>query len=96
VSTHARTVLIRNGDIVGAYRHETAISDFQLTMQLDEEFCLPAVLGAITSAAEYKNHGMLTLQFRELTTFGRMVGELVVREERAGHNIGSHNIGSFC
>jgi hypothetical protein len=64
-------------------------------MQLDEEFCLPAVLGAIPSAAEYENHGMLTLQLGELTAFCSMVGEFVIGEKRAGHNIGSHNKGSL-
>jgi hypothetical protein len=57
---------------------------------LDEEFCLPPVLGAISSATEHENHGMLSLQFRELATFGGVVSEFVVRKEGAGPNIGSH------
>ncbi len=34
---------------------------------------------------------MRTLQFRELSTFCRMIGEFVVGKGRAGHNIGSHD-----
>jgi hypothetical protein len=60
-------------------------------MKLDEEFCLPTVLGAITSTTEHKNHGMLTLELGELAAFGSMVSKFVVGKEGAGHNIGSHN-----
>jgi hypothetical protein len=59
-------------------------------MQFDKEFGLPAVLGTKTSAAEYENHRMLTLQLRKLTAFGSMVSQFVVRKERAGDNVGSH------
>ena len=34
---------------------------------------------------------MRTLQFRELSTFCRMIGEFVVGKGRAGHNVGSHD-----
>jgi len=63
VGTDACAVLVCQSDIVCADRDETAICNFQLTVQLDKEFCLPTVFGAVTSAAEYENHGMLTLQF---------------------------------
>jgi hypothetical protein len=33
------------------------------TVELNKPFSLPAVLGAVTAAAEHENHGMLTLQF---------------------------------
>ena len=56
---------------------------------------MQAVLGAIASPAEYENHGMLTLQFRELAAFGSMVSKFVVGKERPGHDIGSHNGRSF-
>ena len=45
--------------------------------------------------AEYENHRMLTLQFRELAAFGSMVSKFVVGKERPGHDIGSHNGRSF-
>ena len=64
MSTDAGAVLVRQSDIVGADRDQTAISNFHLTVQLDQEFGLPAVLGTKTSAAEYQNHGMRALQFR--------------------------------
>jgi hypothetical protein len=91
VSTNACTVLVRNSDVVCANGHETAISHFQFTMQLDEELCLPTILGTKTSAAEHENQGVLTLELGELAAFGSVVGKFVVGEEGAGHNIGSHN-----
>jgi hypothetical protein len=90
VSTDACTIFIRNSDVVCANGHETAIGNFQFTVELDEEFCLPAVLGAKTSATKHENHGMLTLELGELTAFGTMVGKFVVRKQGAGDNIGSH------
>jgi hypothetical protein len=43
-------------------------------MEFNKAFSLPAVLGAVTTAAEDKNHWMLSLQFRELPAFRGMVG----------------------
>jgi hypothetical protein len=60
-------------------------------MKLSQAFRLPAVLGAKPSAAEYENHGILTLEFRELAAFRSMISELVVGKEGAGHNIRSHD-----
>ena len=39
------TKFIRLGYIVGADRDESTIADLQLTMELDEPFSLPALLG---------------------------------------------------
>ena len=50
-------------------------------MKFNKPFSLPAVLGAETSAAEDENHGMLCLQFGELSAFARVVGELIVGED---------------
>jgi hypothetical protein len=59
-------------------------------MQLDEEFCLAAVLGAKASATEHEHQGMRTLELGELAAFRSVVGKFVVGKEGAGHNIGSH------
>jgi hypothetical protein len=85
----------RESDIVCADRDETAVSNLQLTMQLDKQFGLAAVLGAITSAAQYEDHGMLPLQFRKLAARGSVVSEFIVRKERAGYDIGSHSKSSL-
>ena len=90
MSTNACTVLSCESDIVGAYRHETTVSNFHFTMQFDEEFCLPTVFGTKAPATEYENHGMRTLEFRKFTAFGSMVGEFVVGEDRAGNDVRSH------
>ena len=88
----AGPVLVRQRDVIGADRHQAAIPNLQLTMQLNEQLSLSPVLGAIPSAAEHKNQGMLTLQRRELAALRSMIGEFVVGKDRAGHNIGSHDL----
>ena len=59
-------------------------------MELDQQFGLPAVLGAITSSAEYEHHRLLTLQFRETAPRGGVVCEFVVGEKRTGPDVMSH------
>ena len=60
-------------------------------MELNEQFGLAAILGAITAAAEDQNHGMRSLEFGELAAFRGMVGKLVVGEGSAWNNVGSHD-----
>jgi hypothetical protein len=67
-------IFIRLSDVVGADRDKPAIGNFELTMEFNKAFSLLAVLGAVTTAAEDKNHGMWSLQFRELPAFRGMVG----------------------
>src|SRR5258707_9768950 len=74
----AGAILIRLGDVVGADRDHPAIANLQLTMECNEPFSLPAVLGAETSAAEDENHWMVSLQFGELSAFRGVVGKLVI------------------
>src|SRR5258708_29961682 len=59
-------------------------------MEFDEPFGLAAVLGAETSAAQDENHGMWSLQFGELAAFRGVVGKLIVGEDRAWNDVGSH------
>jgi hypothetical protein len=59
-------------------------------MELNQPFCLSAVLGAETSAAEDKNHWMLSLQFGELPVFRGVVGKLIVGEDSPWNDVGSH------
>jgi len=64
ISTHpAAAIFICLSDIVGADRDKPAISDLKLAMEFDQPLSLPAVLGAVTSAAEDQNHRMRSLQF---------------------------------
>jgi hypothetical protein len=87
---YACAVLVRHRDIVGADSHQPAISHFQLTVQFHEKFGLPPVLGTKSSPAEHQNHGMRTLQVRQLAALRSVIRELVVGKNRAWHNIRSH------
>ena len=90
VGTDSAAIFIRLGDIIGADRDQPAIANLDLTMELNQQFGLAAVLGTETSAAEDQNHGMLSLQLGELPAFHRVVGKLVVGEDRSGNNVRSH------
>ena len=75
---------VRLSDVVGANRGQPAIADLQLTMECNKPFSLPAVLRAETSAAEDKNHWMLSLQFGELLAIRGVIGELIIGELTRG------------
>jgi hypothetical protein len=49
--------------------HKPAIGNVELTMELNKPLSLPAVLGTETSAAEYENHRILSLQLGELAAW---------------------------
>src|SRR5258705_12112070 len=59
-------------------------------MELHTPFGLAAVFGAEASAAEDENHGMRPLQFGELAAFRGVGGKLIVGEDRAWNDVGSH------
>src|SRR5262249_2740780 len=90
VGTDPAAILIRLSNVVGADRHKPAIANFELTMELNKSFGLPAVLGAETSTAEDENHRMLSLQLGELPAFRSVVGQLIVGEGRPWNNVSSH------
>jgi hypothetical protein len=90
VSADSGAVLIRLSDIVGADRDEPTIGDLKLTMEFDKAFSLSAVFGAEASAAENKHHWMWSLQFGQLPVLRGVVGKLIVGEDGAWNNVGSH------
>jgi hypothetical protein len=59
-------------------------------MELHESFRLPAVLRAEPSATQHEDHRMLPLQIGQLPPFRGVVGEFVVGEDGARHDVGSH------
>ena len=59
-------------------------------MELKKPLSLPAVLGAETSAAEYEDHRILSLQLGELPALRGMVGKLIVGEDSPWNDVGSH------
>jgi hypothetical protein len=65
---------IRLRDIVGADRDQPAIGNLEFTMELNQPFRLPAVLGSVTPAAEDENQGVVSLKVGELPVFRGMVG----------------------
>src|SRR4029077_5847489 len=83
-------IFIRLSDIVRANRDQPAIGNLKLTIKCNKRFSLPAVLGAETSAAEDEHHGILSLQFGELSAFRSVVGELIVGEFNSWNNVRSH------
>jgi hypothetical protein len=90
VGTDPAAIFIRLSDIVGADRDKPAIGNLELTMEFNESFILPPLLGTETSAAEDENHWMLSLQFGELPAFRGVVGELIVWEDGPWNDVGSH------
>ena len=61
MGTSPGAIFIRLDDIVGADRDKSAVANLELTMKSDKPFVHPAILGAITSAAEDQNHWVLPL-----------------------------------
>jgi hypothetical protein len=90
VGTDPATIFVRLGDIVGADRNQPAVGNFELTMELNQSFRLPAVFGAETAAAKDKNHRMRSLLVGELSAFGRVVRKLVVGENGSRDDVRSH------
>src|ERR1700730_266331 len=90
VGIDSTAILIRLSDIVGADCDQAAIANLELTMELNKPFSLPAVFGAETSAAEDKNHRVLSLQFGELPPLSGVVGKLIVGEDSPWNNVRSH------
>jgi hypothetical protein len=90
MGTDSGAIFIGLSDIVGADRDKPAIGNLDFTMELNQPLSLPAVLGAVPSAAEHENHGMWSLQCGELPPFGGVVGKLIVGEHSARNNVRSH------
>jgi hypothetical protein len=59
-------------------------------MECNKPFSLSAVLWAEASAAEDKNHWVLSLQFGELPVSRGVIGKLVVGEDSPWDNVGPH------
>jgi len=90
VGADASAIFIGLADIVGANGDKPAISNLELTMELNEQFRLPPVLGAETSPAEDENHRVLSLQFGELPALRGMIGKLIVGKGSPRNNVRSH------
>ena len=61
VGADSCAIFSRLRDIVGADRDQPAIGNLEFTMELNQPFRLPAVLGSVTPAAEDEHHGVLSL-----------------------------------
>ena len=83
-------IFIRLRDIVGADCDQPAIGNLEFTMELNQPFRLPAVLGSVTPAAEDEDHGVLSLQFGELSVFRGVVGQLIVGEDSPWNDVRAH------
>jgi hypothetical protein len=87
---HAGAIFTRLGKVVSADGDKTGVRDLDLAMELNEEFGLPAVLGAEAAAAQDEYHRMRSLQFGEFAVFGGVVRKLVIGEHGAGGDVSSH------
>jgi hypothetical protein len=90
VGADSTTIFIGFDNTVCTYCNEPAIADLELAMELNKALGLSAVLGTVASTAENKNHRMLSLQLRQLAVFRCVVGKLIVREDSAWNDVGSH------
>jgi len=90
VGVNSCAIFIRLGDIVGADRDQPAIGNLEFTMELNQPFRLPAVLGSVTPAAEDEDHGVLSLQFGEFSVFRGVVGQLIVGEDSPWNDVRAH------
>ena len=79
--TYASPEFISVSDVVCADRHQPAITDFHLTMQLKQSFMLPAILRAISAATKNHDHRVQRLQLRELAMFPGVIRKLVIWEK---------------
>jgi hypothetical protein len=86
--THAILVGLR--EIVGADRHQAAITNLHLAVELDKSLSLPTIFRAETAAAEDNDHRISSLQLGELSAFCRVVGKFVVGKNRTWDHIGPH------
>jgi hypothetical protein len=82
VGANPAAIFTRVSNVVRANCNKPAIANLHLTMQFKKPFRLPAILGAITATAEDNDHGMLSLQFGELSTLSGVIRKLVVGEDR--------------
>src|SRR5882724_744341 len=90
VGTDSSAIFIRLGDIVGANGDEPTIGNLKFTMELNQQFSLPAVLRAETAAAEDEDHGIVALQFGQLSPFRGVVGKFIVGEASPWNDVRSH------
>jgi hypothetical protein len=90
MSTDPTAIFIRLNDAVGADRDEAAIGNRKLPMELNKPLGLPAVLGAVTAAAENEHHRVLSLQIGKLAALSCVVGQLVIGKDRPWNDVGSH------
>jgi hypothetical protein len=90
MGTDSAAIFVRLRDVVGANRHEPTISNFEFPIELHKPFCLSSIFGAIPSAAEDENHGVLSLQVGKLPPFRGVVRKLIVGKERSRNDVRSH------
>ena len=90
MSAYTGAELVRLGDVVGTDGNKSAITNLELTMELNQALVLPAVLGTEAAAAEHENHRMLPLHFGKPPALAGMVGKLIIREDGSWDDVGSH------
>ena len=82
--------LVRLEQVVGRDRHQTAVADLHLAMELQEPLVLSPVLRTETAAGEHQHQRIASLQLRERAVLAAVVGKLVVGKDGAGNDVGPH------
>ena len=83
-------------DVVCADRHQPAITDFHLTMQVKQSFMMPAIFRAISAAAENQDHRIQRLQLRQLAMFPDVIRKLVIWERSLRDILGRVFCGQYA
>ena len=83
-------IFIRLCNVVGTDGDEAAVGNFELAVELNKSFGLPAVFGAGAAPAENENHRMLSLQFGKLPGVSRRDRKARSRGRCCGNDVRSH------
>ncbi len=90
VGADAGAELVRLEQVVGRDRHETAVADLHLAMELQESFVLSPVFWTEASAGEHQHQRIASLQLRERAVLAAVIRKLVVGKDGAGNDVGPH------
>ena len=85
-----RAKLVGLEQVVRGDRDEMAVAHFHLVKELDEALVLAAILRAEPPATQDDDERVVLLELRELPVRSGLIGQLVVGERRACHDVFSH------
>ena len=81
---------VRLEEVVGRDRHEPAVADLHLAMELQQSFVLPPLFGTEPPAGKDQHERILLLQVRKTAVHAAVVRQRVVGKHGARNDVGSH------